>query len=271
MVKLSTCFDGAWYLTQNIDVASKQNDPFKHYVEYGWREGRWPNLIFDPLWYTQNISDVAQLGMEPLQHFERHGRFEGRRPSATFDPSAHLRLHADVAESGIEPCEHYLRYGNSEGRTTFETAEVQVPTGPLPPDSEEAMPHISAIISAMRDATARPGRVLAEEVIIEAVRVLKASDEARSEWRSRLLANIIYRVDEDHRPVPDGSSYEYIVLANALNDGLLSNGVPSYDDLISQAGIDPVGAVEALMQRELGDAAKFQFRLLKCFGGEAVS
>ena len=76
------------------------------------------------------------------------------------------------------------------------------------------------------------------------------------------MAKTIYRVDEEFIPVPDGLSYAYINLAHSLNDGNATGEKSTYDERISLAEIDPIGATEALMQRELGYAIKLQTRLL---------
>lgn len=251
-----------WYLSKNADVAAMGLNPLKHYRSHGWREGRWPNAIFDPCWYTKNNPDVERLGTDPLEHFERHGRFEGRRPSPSFDPVSYLRLNPDVAASGVEPAEHFLFHGFNEGRPTsgqegnygtFAGSGVEIVWGAT------LLPH--AILS-MRDATSQGEHVFTIDAASEAARTLAKHDDAGLDWRSRILAKMIYRVDEEFSPVPDGLSYAYINLAHSLNDGSAAGGNSAYDNRISLAEIDPIGATEALMQRELGYAIKLQTRLL---------
>jgi hypothetical protein len=145
-------FDASFYLLRNPDVAVSGLDPLRHFCQWGWREGRWPNPIFDPSWYLAQNPEVAAFAINPLLHYALVGEPGGRRPAPNFDPRA-LRLqyelapgdsplrHAlraatgapppppgfdpdwylvsnpDVAESGMDPFEHYHRFGAAEGRT----------------------------------------------------------------------------------------------------------------------------------------------------------
>lgn len=261
--KIAEFFDVSWYLSQNADVKAKGIDPVSHYIEYGWREGRWPNQIFDPIWYTKNYPDVDQHNVEPFEHFLRHGRFEGRRPSALFDQSSYLRLNPDVANSNIEPFTHYMQYGRHEGRKIFdETAAKSPSTLPyLRPPADTA--HVSTVIFAMRDKTTSSLKSLPKEAVSEAVHILNRFDEAKLPWQMRILSKTIYRLDIDATPTPDGLSYAYLELADALNDGRKSSEFPSYNERIATAQTDPLGALEALVQRELGEAAKLQAKLFQ--------
>jgi hypothetical protein len=42
-LKSSGLFDAEWYLREYGDVARAGIDPLRHYVEFGAKEGRWPN------------------------------------------------------------------------------------------------------------------------------------------------------------------------------------------------------------------------------------
>lgn len=256
-------FTPDWYLSQNDDVAALGFDPFKHYRNHGWREGRWPNAIFDPSWYADNNPDVARLGTDPLEHFEFHGRFEGRRPSSSFDPASYLRLNPDVAASGVDPSEHYLRHGFAEGRPIARQERNYIASTSFGVGNQEIPVHLSRAILSMRETTVLGDKPLTDEAVAEAVRTLVQHDDARLDWRSRLLAKKIYRVDNEYRPVPDGLSYAYLELAHKLNDGGTINGTLTFDDRIMLADTNPVDAAEALMQRELGTAVKLQARLLR--------
>ncbi|HEY2132634.1 MAG TPA: hypothetical protein VGH36_06630 [Acetobacteraceae bacterium] len=44
-------------------------DPALHFLEDGWREGRWPNPYFDTNWYLRENPDVARAGTNPLLHY----------------------------------------------------------------------------------------------------------------------------------------------------------------------------------------------------------
>lgn len=83
----SGLFDGEYYLAAYPDVATVGLEPFSHYCEFGWREGRRPNPYFDSGWYLEQYPDVVSAGMNPLLHYIRHGDHEGRRPVPIFDPA----------------------------------------------------------------------------------------------------------------------------------------------------------------------------------------
>ena len=36
-------FDKDWYLQTYPDIAAAGVDPEKHFLNFGWNEGRWPN------------------------------------------------------------------------------------------------------------------------------------------------------------------------------------------------------------------------------------
>ncbi len=226
-------------------------------------EGRWPNQVFDPSWYNENYPDVALKGIEPFEHFLLHGRLEGRRPSAVFDQALYLRFNPDVAKSNIEPFEHFFRHGRIEGRRFAELAAAEFPPRPAQLKPVVDSPHLSALVLAMRDMNASPLESIPQEIVSEAVGILSGFDRGGLEWRSRLLTKQIYRLSNDQGPTPDGLSYAYLELADALNDGRISSGVRCYDDRISLAKADPLGAFEALMQRELGEAIKLQAQLFQ--------
>ncbi len=58
-------FDAAWYRTAHPDVAASEIDPYTHFVEYGWEEGRRPN---DPrrLGRALRLAVVAHVSDEEL-------------------------------------------------------------------------------------------------------------------------------------------------------------------------------------------------------------
>ncbi|MBA4010686.1 MAG: hypothetical protein C0481_02355 [Phenylobacterium sp.] len=114
--KAQQAFDPLFYLKTNVDVAEAGVDPFVHYFETGWREGRRPNRYFDPRYYLETYPDVAEAGLEPFAHYIAHGASEGRNPSEAFDTLWYLTRHPDVAESGLNPLLHFLAFGEAEGR-----------------------------------------------------------------------------------------------------------------------------------------------------------
>lgn len=72
--------------------------------------------VFDPVWYLANYQDVAEAGMDPWTHFADHGFGEGRSPGAWFDGNWYLRQYPDAKQPLARPLHHYLEYGMGEGR-----------------------------------------------------------------------------------------------------------------------------------------------------------
>jgi len=68
-------FDAAFYSLRYPDVTG---DFLRHYMIYGWREGRDPAPWFSTNFYLQTYPDVASAGLNPFYHYVEHGRSEGR-------------------------------------------------------------------------------------------------------------------------------------------------------------------------------------------------
>ncbi|WP_244479687.1 hypothetical protein [Methylobacterium sp. Leaf111] len=108
--------DDLFYLSRYGDVATAGIDPETHYAQYGWHEGRDPNLFFDTQGYLNAYKDVAAAAINPLEHYLTNGWKEGRDPSGLFDTKAYLAANPDVAAAGVNPLQHYLDHGVNEGR-----------------------------------------------------------------------------------------------------------------------------------------------------------
>lgn len=78
IVRKSPLFDAKWYLEQNPDVREKGIDAAKHYVKFGWKEGRNPSKKFNTSAYLILNEDVKIEGMNPLLHYIKFGLNEGR-------------------------------------------------------------------------------------------------------------------------------------------------------------------------------------------------
>ena len=81
IVKSSPMFDAKWYLEQNPDVKAKKIGAAKHYVKWGWKEGRNPGADFNTNVYLEINADVKRAGINPLLHYEKYGRKEERKIS----------------------------------------------------------------------------------------------------------------------------------------------------------------------------------------------
>ncbi len=229
-------FDENWYLQQYEDVRNSAVDAFQHYCRHGWREGRWPNPIFDPAWYRSQYADVAALDGDPLLHFVKHGRFEGRRPSAQFNPQHYgLRHHPELAQTKTDASEHYL---SSRGA------------------SEE--PRLSELggLSAIQGARNLDRRDLIR-IARDLRRHLRKLDQRAARWRDALLIKRVYEVDEECRPVPDGLSLRYLVLATDMRHRAEKRSEPRADnDSLVELG-------ERLIQDEIARAQQLERQLLE--------
>ena len=108
-------FNAAYYLECNADVARNGVDPRKHFLRYGWKEGRSPHPLFDPPFYLENNPDVANAGANPVVHFLTYGVKENRSPNRLFDPEYYITQNPDVAAAGMDPIRHYIEHGGVEG------------------------------------------------------------------------------------------------------------------------------------------------------------
>jgi hypothetical protein len=68
------------YLSTYTDVAAAHINPFDHYNNIGWKEGRDPSVGFDTTAYLAAYPDVAAANTNPLLHFVQAGSHEGRSP-----------------------------------------------------------------------------------------------------------------------------------------------------------------------------------------------
>lgn len=128
-------FDANFYTSAYPDVAAGRLDPIRHYVLFGWREGRDPSAVFSTNKYLTNNPNVANADVNPLWHYHAVGKNSGCKayPSdlwadrrqvgkfaadvgAAFDPEYYRSVYPDIAENDINPLEHYVLAGWREGR-----------------------------------------------------------------------------------------------------------------------------------------------------------
>lgn len=74
IVKKSPLFDAKWYLAQNPDVKAQKIGAAKHYVKYGWKEGRNPSPDFDTEEYLHEYPELEEKNWCPLAHWEKYKR-----------------------------------------------------------------------------------------------------------------------------------------------------------------------------------------------------
>lgn len=110
-----TFFDRDYYICAYPDVAESELDPFEHYMQYGWREGRNPSGYFQSNWYLRHNKDVAAAGLNPLTHFITDGEREGRRPNQLFDPIWYGRRYRNEIPANVSPFLHFVTEGAPAG------------------------------------------------------------------------------------------------------------------------------------------------------------
>ncbi len=75
-------FDATWYLNKNPDVKEMGIEPFFHFINYGWKEGRNPCTLFDVDTYLSSEAGFREIlistGGDPLQHLIEMGVDEKR-------------------------------------------------------------------------------------------------------------------------------------------------------------------------------------------------
>jgi hypothetical protein len=104
-LRKSEHFHGEWYCRMYPDVSEAALDPVRHYIRFGFSEGRWPSPLFDTRYYLRSNEDVLQSGINPLYHFISHGLVESRNPNAIFD----IRFYRAATGIGqdVDPIAHY--------------------------------------------------------------------------------------------------------------------------------------------------------------------
>jgi hypothetical protein len=112
IVAASGVFDENFYLINGSDVHEADLDPVAHFCNFGWQEGRQPNIYFATGWYVQTNPDVARLGINPLVHYLVTGEAAGRRPIVYFEPDWYRRAYS--LEPGASPLAHFLRERRSQ-------------------------------------------------------------------------------------------------------------------------------------------------------------
>ncbi len=128
--------DKTAYLTRNPDVAESGMEPVRHFCQYGWREGRNPNINFDVTSYLKKQPALVELGFNPFIHFilssgrksDNNEAGIGQKqlhPSMrsvidvltpVFDPVYYALQNLDIVDLGVDPLEHFCLYGWREGR-----------------------------------------------------------------------------------------------------------------------------------------------------------
>ncbi len=80
--------------------------------------------LFDEIYYLQTYPDVKNANIEAVKHFMEFGWKEGRNPSNRFDTNFYLETYKDVKEANINPLIHYIKYGETENRIPIQRIDT---------------------------------------------------------------------------------------------------------------------------------------------------
>lgn len=129
-------FDEDVYLDNNPDVELAGLEPFQHFLDVGYREGRIATREtdadikflrggFDPAYYAAANPDVADAGLEPFRHYVEIGRWEGREPRAPDLPPGQY-----AAKVGSGYYKWIAEYDANEDSLATLKAEIDVLSSP---------------------------------------------------------------------------------------------------------------------------------------------
>ena len=142
--QVMTLFDPSFYLDRNKDVRESGIDPFSHFMEHGWREGRSPHPLFDGAFYLAHHPELLESGLNPLVHYLRAGVITKSNPHPLFDTAFYLHEYTDVVEHGLNPLLHFIEFGAKEGRNPhpfFNTANYLAANPDIAADGRNPLIH----------------------------------------------------------------------------------------------------------------------------------
>lgn len=125
---VNTLFDAQYYLENNPDIKAAKVNPYKHFMAFGWKEGRSPCDAFDVEFYLSHYPDVKKSGENPLVQYIKRGTRQGRYTnprryskavileSKMFDSHFYLKSNPDVEKAGVDPLAHFVNSGAREAR-----------------------------------------------------------------------------------------------------------------------------------------------------------
>ncbi|TWF57152.1 glycosyltransferase family protein [Neorhizobium alkalisoli] len=116
-------FDSTYYLLKNPDVKASNMDPFEHFMQFGWREGRSPSEQFSLAFYLNQYPDIRAAGINPLTHYVEYGHAEGRLPLPEKDAPISA-VHFDFPIAGAGMALSLVRNGFVTGAALDPSAKV---------------------------------------------------------------------------------------------------------------------------------------------------
>ncbi len=139
-------FDTEWYRhTYGEEIGDRS--PLAHYLQNRHLRKFSPNRCFDIAFYLESNPDVAAADVDPFEHFITTGYREGRNPSASFDIFYYTRKH--LRDDPRDPLTHYFEVGRAAGYLTYHDPSVPSAASEIrrftskSPDFEEFNPLIA--------------------------------------------------------------------------------------------------------------------------------
>ncbi len=110
--KPSLIFDPVWY-AQTYGVDLQKESALGHFVQSGRALRHSPNKCLSYQFYVDENPDVLSSGIDPFEHYFDCGWREGRRPSPDFDTEFYTAVHLHGYRK-ICPVLHYLEIGEDK-------------------------------------------------------------------------------------------------------------------------------------------------------------
>ncbi len=121
-------FDAKYYAEQYKDLkdafGDNENALYKHFVEYGLKEGRNMNPIIDIAKYRKQYADLDKAFGDNwdayVEHYFKYGVNEDRNNGTNFDLKKYKEAYKDVQDAFGDDykmiAKHYMEYGKKENR-----------------------------------------------------------------------------------------------------------------------------------------------------------
>ena len=109
----------------------------KHFMRYGFNEGRTMNGMIDIVKYREKYPDLQEAFGDDwdayVDHYLNYGAFEHRDSGTGFDPVDYLERYGDLKDAFgddmLAAYRHYMEYGKEEGREARSEAVVRAEGG----------------------------------------------------------------------------------------------------------------------------------------------
>lgn len=161
---LKDVFDAKYYAGQYEDLqkafGNDEEALYKHFVDYGLKEGRNMNPVIDIAKYRKQYGDLDKAFGDNwdayVDHYFKYGIKENRDNGTNFDVKKYVAAYEDIQKAFGEDYEkaakHYLEHGQKENRTkgnksfTEAKSKVNVETPALPYTEKEVHEDSSWVI-----------------------------------------------------------------------------------------------------------------------------